>query len=386
MHFVNGPTESSKLPISAHLPVARAYWVVPEVNPRRASLRYRCLYPLGELQRRGLLASIYRHGDSYTVGTPFVFDAWQLFPTVSHVGKADELLNFARMLKAANAKIVVDNCDNQFSAQSDSLGWRAGLERLRQLGAIADVMVCCSTALADALKTQISGAARYCVIDDPIEEKITYPGESKFKRLISPAENSARIKRMILACKIKFLKTSEKRNPLVWYGSHGNQFSPGGMLDILTLRGVLERVNAVYPLSLTIISNHRTKFQDNFSDWDFPVLYLEWDRANFLQALTLHDISILPIEENPFTQCKSSNRLTLSIHHGIVPVASSVPSYLQFSDLVRLGNWEENLLELLGDRAVRQSELKNAQMAIHRSHCLTAISDEWQQLLFNERN
>lgn len=383
MRLVYKPTKASILPISEKLSEAHAYWVVPEVNPRRASLRYRCLYPLGELQRRGWHASIYRHGDRYSAGTPFVFDAWQLFPSVSHAAKADELLKFARLLKGVNAKIVVDNCDNQFSAYSDLPGWRAALERFRQLGAIADVMVCCSTALAQALKAQISGAARYCVVDDPIEEKITYPEESKFKRLISPAENLARVKLLILACKIRLLKINERRNSLVWYGSHGNQFSPGGMLDILSLRGVLERVNSIYPISLTIISNHRNKFQDNFAGWGFPVLYLEWDRANFLQALPLHDISILPVEENPFTQCKSSNRLTLSIHHGIIPVASAVPSYLQFSDVVRLGNWEENLLELLGDRDGRQSELAKAQEVIHRSHCLATISDEWQRILFN---
>lgn len=379
---MNNKTKILKYSVSAQLSDARAYWVAHEINPRRASLRYRCLYPLGELQRRGWPASIYRYGDSYSNGTPFVFDAWQLFPSVNHEKKADELMNFARMLRAANAKIIVDNCDNQFSAYSELSSWGVGLERLRQLGAIADVMVCCSTALAQALQAQISGPARYCVIDDPIEEKISYPGESKFKRLISPAENFARIKLFILANKIRLLKITERRTPLVWYGSHGNQFSPGGMLDILSLRSILERINNVYPISLTIISNNRKKFQCNFSNWNFPILYLEWDRANFLQALPLHDISILPVEENSFTQCKSSNRLTLSIYHGVLPVASAIPSYVQFSDLVRLGNWEENLLELLSDRTVRQSELANAQIFIHRSHCLAAISDEWQNLLF----
>ena len=73
----------------------RARWVVPELNPRRASLRYRCLYPMAELARQGRDVGLYREGEPIDAGLTIIFDAWTLFPSVREPARSEALLGLA---------------------------------------------------------------------------------------------------------------------------------------------------------------------------------------------------------------------------------------------------------------------------------------------------
>lgn len=364
-----------------NIPAQRVRWVVPVLNPRRASLRYRCLYPMQELVHRGLDVGIWKEGEAIDAALTLVFDAWTLFSTTSTSAVAEAVVGLAVAAKQQGVRIVLDNCDNQFSNVTESADWATGLDRLRRLGAMADVIVSCSQALSSAMQTHIAGNAKHVVIDDPIEEKIEYPDDNFFKSLLSPRQKLAWLRalrhRMVLAG-----EQFAGRTPLVWFGSHGNQFAPGGMSDILPLRPILEKVAESYPISLTIISNQRQKFDANFQDWCIPTHYLEWDRVTFLSALKMHEISIIPSVDNAFTRCKSSNRLTLSIHHGLSVVADPIPSYLAYADVARIGNWETNLSTLLADIAGRKADLARCQMSVRIRNSLTSIASLWKELLF----
>ena len=310
-----------------------------------------------------------------------MFDAWTVFTTTNPLDDAEALVQLAELAGQKGARIVLDNCDNQFANVTESVEWRNGLERLRRLGQAADVFVSCSNALSDAMQSHISSAAQHVVIDDPIEEQITYPDDMFLKSLFSVKQKVAWLR----ALKHGIALANDKlagRALLVWFGSHGNQFSPGGMNDILPLRPILEQVAESHPISLTVISNHRKKFEANFLGWNFPTHYLEWDRVTFLHALKAHEISIIPSMENAFTRCKSSNRLTLSIHHGLSVVADPVPSYLAFKDAVRIGNWESNLRQLLASPTQRHADLLSAQAMVRSRVGLSQIAMQWSRALF----
>lgn len=359
----------------------RVRWVVPVLNPRRASLRYRCLYPMQELVRSGRDADIWRDGECVDASLTLVFDAWTLFATTNSNATAEAVVELAAAAKAKGAHIVLDNCDNQFAGVTDSSEWGHGLDCLRRLGSAADVIVSCSQALADAMQAQIGGGARHVVIDDPIEERIDYPDDSYIKSLLSPRQKLAwlRLLRHRVALAVGGVAG---RTPLVWFGSHGNQFSPGGMSDVLKLRPVLERVAELHPISLTLISNQRKKFDADFRHWSIPTYYLEWDRVTFLSALKMHEISIIPSIDNAFTRCKSSNRLTLSIHHGLSVIADPVPSYQHYGEVARIGDWEQNLRLLLSDEAGRKSDLARCQMVVRQRNSIAQIAECWDALLF----
>lgn len=361
--------------------VPRVRWVVPIVNPRRASLRYRCLYPMQELLRRGRGVGIWQDGEGVDAALTLVFDAWTLFSTTNSSATAEALIELAEVARAKGARIVLDNCDNQFANVSESSEWRHGLDLLRRLGTAADVIVSCSQALSDAMQANIGSRALHVVIDDPIEEKIAYPGDTFLKSLLSPRQKQA----WLLLMQHRLSLAGDHlagRTPLIWFGSHGNGFSPGGMSDILPLRPVLERVAESHPLSLTIISNQRKKFDAHFQGWRIPTHYLEWDRVTFLRALKMHAISIIPSVDNAFTRCKSSNRLTLSIHHGLSVVADPIPSYQAYADVAQIGDWENSLRSLLADANSRKLDLARCQRIVRERNSLGRIADCWDGLLF----
>lgn len=357
-------------------------WVVPELNPRRASLRYRCLYPMEVMQQWGRDIGIYDDAETIDSDSTLIFDAWMMFPSVSSASTSERLLALAKEAHSRGARVIVDNCDNQFSATSVPEGWDAGLARLTALSTYAHAMVCCSTELARMLRERLGDGPRFVVIDDPIETSIKYPGDNVLKQWLSPAKHKARIKALSFGLRLRARSIRNGRTPLVWFGSHGNQFSPGGMLDLLPLRETLESVNERFPISLTIISNHPSKFEQNFRGWGFPVEYMDWDRINFLQLLRQHAISIIPATLNAFTRCKSSNRLTLSVHHGLATVVAPIPSYQAFSDVVRIEDWQANLLDLLASAADRREEVRRAQRRIRQSNSVEQIATDWDRLLF----
>ena len=289
-----------------------ARWVVPVVNPRRASLRYRCLYPMQELLRRGRDVGIWQTGEAIDASLTLVFDGWTLFPTINSLAAATALANLATTARLKGARIILDNCDNQFAAVTQSAEWGHGLDLLQRVGQVADVIVTCSQALSDAMQSHIDSSAQYVVIDDPIEEQIRYPDDTFLKSLLSVRQKLAWLR--VLKHRANLARDQlAGRTPLVWFGSHGNQFSPGGMSDILPLRPILERVAELYPISLTIISNQRQKFDVGFREWSIPTHYLEWDRVTFLAALKMHEISIIPSVNTSLAFFKIDSSLTFSL-------------------------------------------------------------------------
>ena len=362
----------------------RVRWVVPVVNPRRASLRYRCLYPMQELLRRGRDVGIWQTGEVVDASLTLVFDAWTLFPTTNLTAMAETVAELANTAQRQGARILLDNCDNQFASVARSPEWSHGLDLLQRVGHLADVIVTCSQALSDAMQSHIDSSAQYVVIDDPIEERISYPDDSFLKSLFSIRQKVAWLR----ALKHRTALAREQfvgRTPLVWFGSHGNHFSPGGMSDVLPLRPILERVDKSHPISLTIISNQRKKFDSYFQNWQIPTHYLEWDRVTFITALKMHEISIIPSIDNAFTRCKSSNRLVLSIHHGLSVVADAIPSYEAYADVAHIGGWERNILSLLNDVDGRRLKVARCQRTVLIRNGISRIADLWDQLLFAKR-
>lgn len=359
----------------------RVRWVAQNLNPRSASLRYRCIYPMTELAQRHHDVGLWHEGDVTDAALTLVFDAWTLFPTMGAPGRADTIMQLARSAKATGTRIVLDNCDNQFAAGPGVKGWADGLERVRLLAHIADELVTCSDALATAMQEHTASQAPCRVIDDPVEEAIVFPGDNRFKALFSPTRKRSEWQ---LARHTWHLWSDRRagRVPLVWFGNHGNQFSPGGMLDLLDKREILEDVNRDQPLCLSVISNHKRKFTEHFSDWSFPVHYLEWDRNTFHQALRQHDVSIIPSVDNEFTRCKSSNRLVLSAYQGLTVLADPMPSYRSYTDFARIGDWDRNLRQLLAKPPqTREENLLNRSALLARNG-IKIIADEWSDVIF----
>ena len=357
----------------------RAAWYLPEVVERRAGLRYRCLYPLAQLRQRGLDVGLLSPGGEQDFDA-VVFDAWGLFPTTAGDHQAESSLRLAKDLKSRGVKIVLDNCDNQF-AGAPSEAWQRACQRLRNLALLADRVVTCSSTLGDEMLTECQLQSRPLVIGDPIETEIRYASDRRIKSWLSPGRKLSWLRYLRHRCRLA-RDRSAGATPLVWFGSHGNGFAEGGMLDLKRIVPIMARVHRRHPLSLTVISNNRPKFDAEFAHQPFPTHYLEWDRINFLASLRLHAISVIPVTTNRFTACKSANRVALSLYHGLNVAADSIPSYEEFSAVCALDNWEQGLTDYVSDSSLRQThQYEGARLAIAR-YSPEQVADRWAQVLF----
>lgn len=352
----------------------RAAWYVPEVNERRAGLRYRCTYPIAALQRRGINAALFdeKNAELYDAVT---FDAWTLFPTVTSEVAAERALALAERLKANGTRIILDNCDNQFSGSPDQ-NWRDACNRLRRLANQANTVITCSDELASVMQAECGLTRTPLVIGDPIETRIRYTSDSLLRSIASPGRKLSWFRYIRHRAQIT-IERSQGISPLVWFGGHGNSFSEGGMLDLKRVVPILSAMSQEHPVSLTVISNNRSKFESHFSDLPFSTHYIEWDRVNFLAMLRLHAISLIPIALNEFTRCKSANRLTLSLYHGLNVVADAIPSYRDFANVCALDDWHGGLRKYLANPGLRNRHKADGKALALAKFDIDRIADAW---------
>lgn len=357
----------------------RASWVVTNYNPRSAGLRYRCLYPMAELQRRGYAVERYDPVRKRTYEC-VVLNGWSVFPSVASTDSANDIVRLAQQLKDQGARIILDNCDNQF-VNAPNEKWRLAQERLRTLLCLADTLVTCSAELVDLLAKHSILPEHVEVIGDPVEEIIRVPGDTYLRSMLSPARKLSWMRHFRHALSI-YEDHVKGRVPLVWFGSHGNNFAEGGMLDLLQVRELLEDIHERQPISLTIISNHKQKYLDNFSAWRIPTRYVEWDRVTFVKTLRLHKICLIPAARNAFTRGKSANRPAMALFHGLNVICDPVPSYYEFRDCISIGDWKGGLQTYLSDESLRKSHLAEGQAIVRSRYELRVIAECWRKVLF----
>ncbi|ALT77273.1 hypothetical protein [Paucibacter sp. KCTC 42545] len=337
-----------------------------------------------ELKKAGRSIGFWKEGESIDAGLTLVFEAWSVFPTVNPLSTAEALVIFAEQAVLKGARVVVDNCDNQFACSTEIDGWSSGLEFLRRLAGIAQVMVCCSNALGEEMRRQFGENLKIQVIDDGLESSLLLESDSFWKRVLSPTRKLAWLWALHLLIWLGFNRVG-KRTPLVWFGSHGNPFANGGMLDLKGKAEVLIELNSRYPISLTIISNNRKKFDSNFQGWPFPIHYIEWNRVTFHSILRWHQIALIPSVDNEFTRCKSSNRLTLAAFHGLAVVADPMPAYLPYNSVIANGDWLTNLERLIICPGEREKLVAKARDFVCQRNAKELIASQWDGVFFSKK-
>jgi hypothetical protein len=165
---------------------------------------------------------------------------------------------------------------------------------------------------------------------------------------------------------------------LVWFGIHGGPHHEHGMGDLLRVRPVIEQLHRRSGVQLTVISNSKTKFDRLIAPWAVPTHYLEWSPVTFLPALRAHQIALIPVTRNPFTWCKSNNRLATAIAAGLGVVADGIPSYQEFASVCRLDDWEQGLSDYVTDPAARTRDVGAGQALVSRLCSPERIADAWQ--------
>ena len=322
----------------------RVLWLPHSTNPVMAGVRYRCIYPAKSLYKMGICSALADEQRNQSADVIIIQSKWMLD------SKSEEecvrKLELVQLLKK-RMRIVIDSFDNYFYNPTAEAGKEARLRYLMVMLQEADALVTASHTLADVVKLEAPANTEIWVIGDPVETPAMIRSlEPSWKRL-NPKRLSMRLSIRKDIREILDNKQSGSTN-FIWFGNHGSKNQQGGMLDLLELKKPLEKIAMTRKVSLTVLSNSKTKFENAFADWSFPTKYMEWNRLTAQDVIRAHDIALLPISKNPFTECKGNNRLTLALSLGLGVAASSIPSYEEFRDFClldqfgNLGQWVDN--------------------------------------------
>lgn len=335
-------------------------WKPRYSDPRVASTRIRCLNPLAELQAQGYPIELFnrRRADEYAA-------------VVYSKRYDDATYDEAKALQKRGVRVVLDLCDNHFYNPNGLASLRSAAAQLRRMMALADALVASTAAMADVMRAELSTPRSITIIEDAVETEIRGVRSPFWQRWWESREVAILLRRLAAGYR-------DGRTPLVWFGIHGGPNAKYGMLDLLKLRPLLEKLSRSYPLSLTVISNSRKKYNRAIKSWPFPTHYLNWSADTLFTALRAHAIAVIPVSENPFTRCKSNNRLALSLNVGLAVVADSIPSYQDFAEVCCLDNWETGLENYLFDSELRRRHVERGQTIIARDWSPRQLGEKWR--------
>ena len=341
----------------------RTGWIPRFASPEVASTRIRCLNILGELQRRGLQAELFSPKRFETYGILIFLKAYE----------RDHIV-LAQQAKTAGKFIVLDLCDNHFVKANSSPSECNRIRNLDEMLNLADSIVTSTEALAGLIaKRHSSLASRISVIGDAVEDAMPS------SRLLGGI-----VERMMLFLLRRFIDIQQKsgRTPLVWFGIHGGDNAEYGMRDVFKIADQLNALSATHDISLTIISNSYGKYRALCKAFTLPMFYMPWGPSTFLHALTMHKISIIPVTRNAFTDCKSNNRVALSIARGLAVVTSTpIPAYEEFLPYIKHGHIGNGVRAYIEDPMRAVADIQAGKRYVQHHYSLESVASQWEALL-----
>jgi hypothetical protein len=343
----------------------RILWVPFTAQARVASVRLRCLYPAAWLRAHGHDVTVAARGMQLADADIAVFSKRYDAPA----------LEIAQQLRSRGTPVVLDICDNHFYAAEEHAGFRERRDSLLRMIDRATGIVAASEELRRVIGGQSAGARVAAVIADPIEDLRELRQAAPLRDRLAWFEWSryrARVMQLRQAGAVG----------LVWFGNHGVDYSrQGGMADLCKLRSALERHARSRPVYLSVISNSAERFAQLFAGWGVTTLYLGWRARYFGEALSLHDAALIPVEKNPFTLCKTANRLALALAHGLAVIADAIPAYEPYRDVTVLDDWDGGLTGYLNDPARRRQDAQRGRERVKQDMNMDRIGAAWQEAL-----
>lgn len=321
----------------------RIGWKSATRDPSIASFRFRVAAPVGLLRARGRQVELV-DADG--------LDACDIVVFSKTYGRADQAA--ARAVRGRGGKVIFDLCDNHFYNPFGLPRYDRAREDILAMMALTDTVICTTSALAEVIHAETAGAVSAVVVAD-LPERPILPVRAE-RRPGAPLD-------------------------LLWFGSHGSPNASSGMSDILLIRAELEALAAGGRASLTVCSNNRDKFDAEIAPMRMPTRYVEWSEAAYLWALGEADAVILPITINPFTACKSHNRLTSALYVGKPTLATTIESYRELGAYCRLDAWSDGLAGLLDDYEGESVRARSARDFIDAVWSTEAISTRWEDAL-----
>jgi hypothetical protein len=329
-------------------PAPSIAWKSFSNSPHRASARLRSFLPCRYLREAGWRCEMF---DPKKVGS------YEL--VIFQKAYDEESILLARSLRNRGVKTVFDLSDNHFFNPDDAPALRERADRLRRMIIAVDAVSVSTPELGKLIER-----GDCVVIDDVLEmprRNALLSALSRVKERL-PNISSARPLRV------------------VWYGNAGAENPPFGLIDLPRVLPHLEALNAQTSVALTVISNSAKLFRKYVGKVSFPVRYHEWRQDTFPRIFGRQDICIIPVTPNPFTRCKTNNRVALSLIMGVPVIADEIPSYEEFRDFILFSDWTNSLQAYAADRELRRQHVRRAQRYIRSKYNKERVVSQWSAL------
>lgn len=322
----------------------------PKSNDRGvASVRFRCLSPLAELQRTGFDVELYsQEADAAGRYSAVIFS--KLY------SPADQKL--AADLRVRGVKTILDLSDNHFYNPFELPEYVAAASNMKAMCELVDRVICCSTYLAQVVAQEAKLARPPLVVGDAVEA-MTLP-------LDAPSPYSGR---------------GGDPFRILWFGSHGSPNAPAGMEDILRMRKHLAAAHARTNCELVVLSNNAGKYDAIAPRIDIPSRYVEWADGALMTVMARTNLVVVPVSVNLFTKCKSNNRAATALWHGIPVVADRIPAYDDLRAFTFLDDWEAGFAHALaGSREIRMRTAAGSTY-VRQNFNISMIAGEWRRAI-----
>ena len=333
---------------------APLYLVKSELTSDIASARYRMLIPSIPLKSKGYaIEFVYLPLDESIVEVQNSVLPTDIVVFAKSFNVANE--GFARSLKKAGTKIVVDLSDNYF----ETIAYR---DHYKILASLADKIVVPTQSLADVV-LECTGKESV-IIGDPVEyprADLAFPMFTYQKTSFFEAFRSKRVCHPI---------------KLLWFGHHSN------LQAIIDLIPELKELSKAYLLELSIVTsrNYITESIHKMGSTNMVIKFVEWSQETLGRLLKYCDLVLIPTDrDNVIKATKSPNRLTESIWAGKYAVAHPLLSYAEFSEFAWVS---EDLVTGIKwavthpDMALEQ--VGNGQEYIQKNYSREIISKKWE--------
>jgi glycosyltransferase involved in cell wall biosynthesis len=309
-----------------------------------ASLRYRVLAPARYLENEGHRNQFLRIDQK--VGKDEVAQALRADIVVISKVLAQGSVELARQAKALGARLVVDLCDDHFDTSELGPAYHA-------LCRLADRVTASTVAMAGVIRQ--STGKRATLIDDPYEGPL---GRPRF----DPAPDAIR---------------------LLWFG-HPVNFDT--VADMVPKLGALA---SSMRLSLHVVSNSASngirayleQINRQFGP-DLTTSFTDWSPEATWQAMADCDLVVVPSLPAAKKLVKSPNRVVEPLRAGRFVVAYPLPSYVELSDYVWLGEIiADGVAWAVANREEVRRRIAAGQGHINRRFSPLSIGRVWEAVL-----
>lgn len=168
---------------------------------------------------------------------------------------------------------------------------------------------------------------------------------------------------------------------ILWFGNQGAPYARFGILDLLEIRNALERIAAEIPVELWVVSNNRAKYEKDILPLAITSRYVKWSPGAMKLAFSNADVVVVPNTGDPFSICKSANRTTLALSHGVPVVATYSPALKLLTDCIEISDFYAGLKRYLTEPVHVDRHLGLAAKIIEANFGRGAIAAAWTDVL-----